>query len=65
MKASISHNRADETLEAKARWFKSLSVEERLDLFNEMTELIIALNPAVLTSKDAKPIPGRVRVLSL
>jgi hypothetical protein len=27
----VSHSREDETLMAKARWFKSLSDEERMD----------------------------------
>ena len=29
---SISHDRQEETPEAKARWFQSLSMSERMDL---------------------------------
>ena len=65
MKPSISHDRADESLLAKAAWFQSLSITERMDVFVEMTDLIIGLNPSILDAKDAQPIPGRVRVLEL
>jgi hypothetical protein len=60
----ISHTRRDETLEAKARWFQSLSVTERLDLLCWFTDLAIAANPRILEQKDAQPIEGRIRVLS-
>lgn len=33
MSPAISHERKDETIEAKTRWFKSLSVSERMDMF--------------------------------
>ena len=65
MKPSISHNRSEESLEDKARWFQSLTVSERMDVFVEMTDLIVGLNPSILDAKDAQPIPGRVRVLEL
>ncbi len=62
---SISHDRSEETPEAKARWFQSLSMEERMRVFSEMTNLILACNPGIIGKKDARPIPGRVRVLEL
>jgi hypothetical protein len=62
---SISHDWREETLEAKARWFQSLSLEERLDIFCEFTDLIMETNPSVIDFKDATPIAGRVRVLEL
>lgn len=65
MTPSISHDRADESLEAKARWFQSLSFEERMDVFVEFMDLVIVLNPSILHSTVPQPIPGRVRVLSL
>jgi hypothetical protein len=65
MQPSISHDREEESLDAKVRWFQSLSVTERMEVFVEMTDLIIGLNPSILDAKDAKPIPGRVRVLEL
>ena len=62
---SISHDWQEETLEAKARWFQSLTLEERFDIFCEFTDLILETNPSVIDLKDATPIAGRVRVLEL
>lgn len=61
----MSHDRSDESALAKARWFQSLSVEERLALLCEITELAIARNPALLRGNDACPADGRIQVLSL
>lgn len=60
----ISHDRQEETIEAKARWFQSLSLEERMDLLCFFTDLILDSNPDILEQKDVQPIPGRIRVLS-
>ncbi len=64
MNISISHDRNEETIEAKARWFQSLSMEERMEIFCALTDLILEVNPGIVDKKDAKPIPGRVQVLS-
>ncbi|MGB9592916.1 MAG: hypothetical protein ACPL7R_02115 [Anaerolineae bacterium] len=61
----ISHTWRDETPDAKARWFRSLSVAERLDLLCWFTDLALAANPRIMERKDIQPIPGRVQVLSL
>ena len=60
----ISHDRQEETIEAKARWFQSLLLAERMDLLCFFTDLILDNNPDILEQKDAQPIPGRVCVLS-
>jgi hypothetical protein len=60
----ISHDRQEETIEAKARWFQSLSLAERMDLLCFFTDLISDNNPDILEQKDAQPIAGRVRVIS-
>lgn len=65
MNGSISHDRGEESLKAKARWFQSLSLEERMELMCEMTDLILANNPRIAEEKDAQSITGRVRVLTL
>ena len=65
MDLSISHSRQEETPEAKALWFQSLSVEERMELLCEWTDLILENNPGILERKSAQPITGRVRVLEL
>jgi hypothetical protein len=40
---TISHNINEETLEAKAKWFSSLSYAERMDLLCEFTDLILEM----------------------
>jgi hypothetical protein len=61
----ISHDWQDETPEAKARWFQSLSVPERFDVFFNLMDVILEINPRLAESKDAQPVPGRVLVLEL
>lgn len=63
MFGEISHNFEEETIEAKARWFRSLSVSERIDVLCEFTELALALNPGIADMKDDPKIEGRVQVL--
>ncbi len=65
MKEFISHDRSEETPEAKARWFQSLTLSERMEIFCEITELILSLNPRVAEKKNAEPPSGRIRILSL
>jgi hypothetical protein len=64
MKPSISHTRQQETPEAKAHWFQSLSLEERQELFCSFTDIILDNNPTIVKEKDAQPVKGRVLVLS-
>ena len=64
MDYTISHDRQEETPEAKARWFQSLSLSERMDLLCFFTDLILTNNPNIVEQRDAQPIAGRVRVLS-
>jgi hypothetical protein len=64
MKVSISHNRAEETPEAKARWFQSLPLSERMDLLCYFTDLILNNNPKIVEHKYAQQVEGRIRVLT-
>ena len=64
MTPSISHDIRDESLEAKARWFQSLSLEERMDLFVSFTNLILENNPEIVQKKYVRPASERVRVIS-
>ena len=64
MNGSISHDMRDESLEAKARWFQSLSLEERMDLFVAFTNLILENNPEIVKKKYVRPASERVRVIS-
>jgi len=65
MNQGISHSREDETPEAKARWFQSLTVDERIAMLCAWTDLVLENNPDIANQKEATPIPGRVRVLDL
>ena len=62
---TISHDRREETPEAKARWFQSLPLSERMELLCFFTDLILDNNPQIVEQKRAQPIAGRIRVLSL
>lgn len=64
MEKTVTHNRLEETIKAKARWFQSLSLAERMEMLCLFTDLILSTNPNILEQKDAQPIAGRVRVLS-
>ncbi len=64
MNESISHSFADESIEAKAKWFKSLSIEERMNVFVAYTRLILTNNPEIAKKKHARPASDRIRVLS-
>ena len=61
---TVSHSRQAETLEAKARWFQSLPLSERMELLCSFTDMILDNNPQIVNQKDAQPTSGRVRVLS-
>jgi WSTF, HB1, Itc1p, MBD9 motif 1 len=60
----VSHDRADENPEAKARWFQSLSLEERMTMLCSLVDLALHNNPKLIERKNAQPTQGRVRVLS-
>lgn len=51
MEAHILHNRQAEDVEQKARRFQSLSLEERMELFCQYTDLLLALNPKIVEQK--------------
>jgi hypothetical protein len=59
----ISHDRADESPEEKARWWQSLPLEERMELFVAFTNLIFAAQPDIADKRDARSLTGRIQVL--
>ncbi len=61
---SISHDRSEETPEAKVRWFQSLSLEERMEILCAFTDLILTINPRIVEAKDAQQTQRRIRILS-
>jgi hypothetical protein len=63
MARSISHERSEESPEAKARWFRSLSMAERMELLCDFTDLALSVRPDLLEHEDAQPVEGRVQVV--
>jgi hypothetical protein len=61
----ISHDRREETLEAKALWFQSLSLAERMNLLCEFTDLVMQNNPNAAKAGRVQSSTERIRVLSL
>ena len=61
---SVTHDRGEETMEAKARWFQSLSLSERMDMLCAFTDLALSANPTLQERKHAQPVAGRIQVLS-
>ncbi len=64
MTGSISHDKRDESMDAKARWFQSLSLEERMNVFVAFTNLILENNPDIVKQKYVRPASERIRVIS-
>lgn len=63
MHPQVSHDRSQEQPEAKARWFQSLTLDERAELLCSFTELILYANPGIVDKKNVEPVAGRIRVL--
>jgi hypothetical protein len=61
---SVTHDRDEESMEAKARWFQSLSLSDRMDLLCAFTDLALSVNPTLQEHKHAQPVAGRIQVLS-
>ena len=61
---SVSHDRGEESPEAKARWFRSLSMPERMDMLCAFTDLALTVNPDLQERKVAQPVKGRIQVIS-
>lgn len=64
MERAVTHDRNEETPEAKARWFQALTLTERMDLLCAYYDLLSSVNPSLINGKDAQPVKGRVLVLS-
>ena len=65
MIGKISHDFRDEEMESKARWFQSLSLEERMSVFVSFTNLILENDPDIVKRKYVRPASDRVAVISL
>lgn len=60
----ISHNREEETIESKARWFQTLSITERMEMLCAFTDMALQVNPQLIEQKHVQQIKGRIQVLS-
>jgi hypothetical protein len=60
----ISHDRQEESIEAKVLWFKSLSLSERMEMLCVFTDLALSLNPGLAEKKDAQQTKKCVQILS-
>ncbi len=65
MDKAISHDRYEESAEAKARWFQSLALSERMEMLCSFTDLALMANPSPQERKHAQPVAGRIQVLDL
>ncbi len=61
---TVTHDWQEESAESKARWFQSLSLNERMDMLCWFTDMVLSANPGIVEQKDAEPIAGRVLVLT-
>jgi len=61
---SVSHDWAEETPEAKTRWFSSLPMADRMQMRCDLTDLALSVNPDLSEKKRAKPTPGRIQIIS-
>ena len=65
MEFKISHNRSEETIEAKVKWFRTLSLSERMDMLCTYTDLALEINPKLSDKKKyAQQAQGRIQILS-
>jgi len=64
MNPSVTHDRQEETIEAKTLWFRSLTLAERMDMLCAFTELLLLTNPKIVEQLDAEPVKGRILVLT-
>jgi hypothetical protein len=63
-KGSISHDRREETPEAKVRWFRSLPMSERMEMLCSFTDLALTANPSLQERKHVESATGRIQVIS-
>lgn len=63
-KGFVSHDRRQETIDAKVRWFCSLSVADRMEILCEVTDLALSANPDLPRRKDAQSPARSIQVIS-
>ena len=64
MNSQISHDRNDDTIEAKVRWFRALTLSQRMDMLCTFTDFALELNPQLPDKKYAQQTKGRIQILT-
>ena len=64
LQIEISHSWQEEEPEAKARWFQSLTLAERMEMLCSFTDLILMNNPTIADTQDDQSTSRRIRVVS-
>ena len=64
MNTVISHDRREESIENKVRWFRSLSLEERMEMLCSFTDLAVTINPKLQEVARAQQTSGRIQIIS-
>ncbi|CAB1081675.1 hypothetical protein D1AOALGA4SA_9321 [Olavius algarvensis Delta 1 endosymbiont] len=59
MSSKISHDRNDESIEAKVKWFRTLNLSERMDMLCAFTDLALELNPQIPDKKQSMKYRGQ------
>ena len=54
-----------DSIEAKTRWFRTLTVEERMEWLEREYEAALAADPRICEKNLPKEVPGKVRILRL
>jgi hypothetical protein len=63
--SDISHSWEEETPEAKARWFQSLPLTERMNALCSFTDMVLENNPKILDQKNnAEPTTANFQIVS-
>jgi hypothetical protein len=60
----VSHDWKEETPEAKARWFRSLPMDDRMQMLCDVTDLALSVDPSLSEKNRAEPTPGRIQIIS-
>jgi len=60
----VSHDRGEESPEAKALWFRSLPLSERMDMLCAFTNLALSANPRLADARHARSARGRIQIVS-
>ena len=64
MKKQVKYDFKEESIEAKVRWFRNLTMNERIQNLCDFTELALAINPKLGEKKIDKSIARRIQIIT-